>query len=151
MCVYIWGSQATSPTRQSLWPTVPLPWLALKSRPFLLLAPQTPGPSHAALTPVAGTQIHPPPQTHWTESPSPRKELECSLIWRYNRLHWLETGHGQTKVPTSKLFIPNKPFYALTSLFSPHMFLPKSPKFMPSSTFSSSLKHPIISLFPCIP
>lgn len=134
--------------QQQLRLTVPLLQLACRSShsglSCLVLAPQAPGPFDAQSS-VADTQT----SIHTKECPSLRKELEGSSTWRYNRLHWSETVHGRTDIPISKLFMSSWPFYPFCLLSSPHLFL-RSPKFFLFSTFSSFLKYPIISLFPCI-
>lgn len=56
-----------------------------------------------------------------------------------------DTGHGQTDVLTINLFTYDQPLLSLFPVF-PFFVLPQTTLIPLSSPFSSSAKHPIVSL-----
>ena len=74
-------------------------------------------------------------------SPLPRKMLERNLARRQDRLCWFGTGHDETSILTSKLFMWTGSLYPVISLIFPHLLLPRSPK--------ASLVPPLNHSKPC--
>lgn len=73
-------------------------------------------PTHG-LTPAAALTLPCTPVHTQNREPSPRKDLERSLIRRQDRLPWSGTGHGQPNKLTSQLYTRPGLFIPLSHYF----------------------------------